>query len=594
MGEKITKPVYKRDATIQPSVADPTNIPIAINPYNPQSAVTSNVNFNSSGGFSNNEFSDPLKLLQAIFLSEDISGIIQQITSKTNVLFDVTAVVIEGVKIPELYSLKEDYDEGFNEIFDSITQLPVGKSLFLEQFIISQESTCSIDIGVQLDALPGNNVLGQLYGRGYREIQVFKLKKDNEILGLLEYFFKTKQTDEQQNIQVISAIIVHAIAEKLRLIFLQQSQHPHSIQLKLSEAVASVRNEKELSTVLINHVNQFISSGSAATILLYDGTQKTFHPWLEGAADDFEKLLPIDLQIANDPFLQHLASSQKALYYNIRELLQDFPQIYIQQAYRAGYVQAMYVPFFVESALKGYIFFYTRQTNGFNGELLLVMQRMVDNIAIVVANILANAELQSRARDKSLLLEISNEMAAIRNKDDLRIVVDEKVKRILLVNNISFCYLNPDGKTFGSFILDEHSPSLKHPEYYKIIMALHPVNDGIADKAIAAELPVVFDIDAVMKWPAIPSYVRMLHEVGMKQLIFSTLRNGDAVIGFLGITRDNKAYIDSNQLHLIKAVSSQLAVALANIKANEQIELQLAEINNYKEQLKEENLYLQE
>ncbi|MEO5888956.1 MAG: sigma 54-interacting transcriptional regulator [Ferruginibacter sp.] len=595
MGQNISKSGKVGSKKIKSVLAENSDMSGEVKPANEPRRETLNVgDLVTSGKVSGEELSSRFALLESILSCEDIFEIIHQITGKANSLFDVSAVVIEGMKIPEPNSLKQDMDEEFREIFPLITALAVGKSLSLEQFINSQESTCTINIEIQLNTLAGNNVLGFLYARGYREIQVFKLKKNNELIGLLEYFFKNSQSDKRQNIHLSSSIVINLIAEKLWTFFVQQNQHEQLIHLNLSEATAKVRSKKELSTVLISYVNQFISSASAAIILLYDETQKTFHPWLDGDTDGFKKLLPIDLKIENDPFLQQLAASDKSIIYNIGELLCAFPQTYIQQVNREGFLQGMYVPFFTDDELKGYVLFYTRQKNGFKDELLPFVQRVVDKIAIAVANILANAELQSRAKDKTLLLEISNEMAAIRNKNDLRIVVDEKVKRILLVNNISFCYLNPDGKTFGSFILDENSPSLKHTEYYKIIMAMHSVNDGVANKTLSSELPIVFDIEEVMEWAIVPSYVKMLYEVGMKQLIFSTLRNGDSAIGFLGVTRDNKAYIDSNQLHLIKAVSSQLAVALANIKANEQIERQLEEINNYKEKLKEENLYLQD
>ncbi|MBW8688349.1 sigma 54-interacting transcriptional regulator [Chitinophaga sp. B61] len=47
-------------------------------------------------------------------------------------------------------------------------------------------------------------------------------------------------------------------------------------------------------------------------------------------------------------------------------------------------------------------------------------------------------------------------------------------------------------------------------------------------------------------------------------------------------------------LHLLKGVSDQVAVAVANILADEKIEQQLKEINGYKEKLEEEKLYLQQ
>jgi hypothetical protein len=78
----------------------------------------------------------------------------------------------------------------------------------------------------------------------------------------------------------------------------------------------------------------------------------------------------------------------------------------------------------------------------------------------------------------------------------------------------------------------------------------------------------------------------MIYDVGMRQMIFSRLQNGENTIGYLAITKKVKMHIDSNQLNLIKAISAQLSVALANINANEQIENQIKESeSNTKTQL---------
>ncbi|MBC7846916.1 MAG: sigma 54-interacting transcriptional regulator [Flavobacterium sp.] len=208
---------------------------------------------------------------------------------------------------------------------------------------------------------------------------------------------------------------------------------------------------------------------------------------------------------------------------------------------------------------------------------------------------LADDEIKSREKEKSMLLDLSNNLAKVRNKNDLRQITDEKLKTLLVVNNISFCYVSPDGKTFGAFILDPMSPSVRHPQYGDITSIMHPVNDGIINKVLASEDPLVYDMEAYIKTNnKVPDYFRMIYDVGMRQMIFSRLKNGKNTIGYLAITKKVKTHIDINQLNLIKAIAAQLSVALANIKANEQIEDQVQEIKKYKNQLEEENSYLQE
>jgi len=92
----------------------------------------------------------------------------------------------------------------------------------------------------------------------------------------------------------------------------------------------------------------------------------------------------------------------------------------------------------------------------------------------------------------------------------------------------------------------------------------------------------------------IPNVLKMHYEVGIREVVAVALRNENEVFGILNFYSDRINFFTANHLDIIEGVSNQVATAVSNIIANEKIAQQLEEIKSYKEQLEEENLYLQQ
>ncbi|SDD98443.1 Transcriptional regulator containing GAF, AAA-type ATPase, and DNA-binding Fis domains [Mucilaginibacter pineti] len=87
--------------------------------------------------------------------------------------------------------------------------------------------------------------------------------------------------------------------------------------------------------------------------------------------------------------------------------------------------------------------------------------------------------------------------------------------------------------------------------------------------------------------------LKVPYEEGMKEIASFGLFNGTEAFGSINFFSDRTDSFSPYNLSVIGTISNLVSIAVSNILANERIEQQLAEIDNYKKQLEEENLYLQ-
>src|SRR5258708_5577491 len=215
-------------------------------------------------------------------------------------------------------------------------------------------------------------------------------------------------------------------------------------------------------------------------------------------------------------------------------------------------------------------------------------------LSTAVSNILANEEIVRRERERELLLSLSFDFAAIRNANELLLVISRRLKNLLGFSHSSIATVNEDQLTASAFILDPESKSKTHPTYQDVINDKHPINDGILNRVIASPSPIVVDLDQFMKESELPTWLRINFESGIRQLAAVRFSKGSRVFGFWLIYFEKKIPMDESRLSLAESLANQISIAVFNIIANDKIERQLIEINRYKQQLEAEKIYLKE
>jgi transcriptional regulator with GAF, ATPase, and Fis domain len=226
--------------------------------------------------------------------------------------------------------------------------------------------------------------------------------------------------------------------------------------------------------------------------------------------------------------------------------------------------------------------------------MLKLIQGIASQTSIAVANLIANEELSEKEIEKSTLLELSSEIAKIRNKSDLQKIIDQKIRKLLHISHYAVCLIDEDEKGYSLFINDENAITKAHKDYAYATSSISLNKPGLMSVALTSRQPVVFDLNEVVKIPEIPDIFKINHEMGIKEVVFSSLDDSKRKIGFLVLFYYTRTGLNVNGVNLIKGISAQLSIAITNIISNERIVAQLDEISKYKRQLEEENQYLQD
>lgn len=177
-----------------------------------------------------------------------------------------------------------------------------------------------------------------------------------------------------------------------------------------------------------------------------------------------------------------------------------------------------------------------------------------------------------REQEKNILIAISNDMSAIRNKEDLLHVLHERLKKIFQFTHTLTTLSDENRHTYTGLIFDSRSISRKrHPDYQRICDQHYSWDDPMMKLVLASSAPVVFDLDDPSLQYHMPEWVRMNYECGIREVVMTILNSGAKHIGAFVIFSEEKNRFRERELSLIRGISSQLANAVANILANEEI-----------------------
>jgi formate hydrogenlyase transcriptional activator len=214
-----------------------------------------------------------------------------------------------------------------------------------------------------------------------------------------------------------------------------------------------------------------------------------------------------------------------------------------------------------------------------------ILSGIVCPLSNAIVNTQKKDQVVEQEREKTQLLTFSNEIATIRDKADLNVVINHAIRHLNLFHDYVIMSVDESSQYLETYIFEEEEQS----ESVSILKGTTKyIADGIYEEILNSEIPVLFDIDEIAKSGNIPPNIALWEKAGATYVVAAALRNRGGVLGVI--------WIDpvSINLEFLKAVCSQISITLLNITSNEQIKSQLQEINKYKQQLEIEKLYLQE
>jgi len=238
-------------------------------------------------------------------------------------------------------------------------------------------------------------------------------------------------------------------------------------------------------------------------------------------------------------------------------------------------------------------FMYTNTKQTYTEHDLGLIKSIAYQLSPAIANVLANEDIQNREKEKGLLLAFSNTITSVRDKNVLAKILKQQLKDLFDITDYVIHSLSNDKRKYTPILFDPDANFTQYPDFKKLVNNWTDVNDGLFNKILAADDPIFFDIDECICQPGSPDYLKIAKAINLQQMIGVSIRLGQENIAIMTFIHNDYARI-VNQYHLFKCILSQIALSISNMLANEKVNKQLEEINNYKHQLEEEKIYLKE
>ena len=446
------------------------------------------------------------------------------------------------------------------------------------------------------------DLLDELTSRGVTDVTGIAMRAGGMLLGCLFVFSKNDPRLKDEDFSFVQGIadqLTIALVNARNSDEILQREIEKSILLSISNNMAAIRNKSDLIYTVQDRLKKLFYFSHAVTAVVDEEAQVyrslVVDPVSRSKDDpEFNRIVYADYSL-NHPLIKIVLRSAEPVLFKIDELVRnkDVPE-WIVMNHHAGIKEMIIAPLLNGKKLIGFFILFSDLFHQLKEKEIRLIQGISWQLSVAVGNIRANEDLVQRDDEKSTLLDLSKNFAVIRNKDELHNMINLKLKKILPISHVITFSISEDAKWYSVFSLDPNSASKAHKDYQEITTSRYPVKGDLVEVVLGAEGPLAFDLDQLYQEGSLPNYLHMNYEVGIREAIMAPLKDGERKTGILIILMNDMTRLTKNNLELIQGVSDQLSTAVANIKANDRIERQLEEIDQYRKQLEDENLYLQE
>jgi len=411
------------------------------------------------------------------------------------------------------------------------------------------------------------------------------LKAGGSTLGCFTINYKRKQQANQVDLALFQNVVDQlsvAVANILANEEILQREQEKSVLLSISEDIASARNTVELLSVIREKARNLIPFYNTGVIIVEEGGQYhydlavTIPVWDDSEGNrklseaGLHRIVHPDSYI--DYVMQLLKERQAPIIEDYELRFKQFDYPFFPVVKEVGAKEGLVALLRTRGKTFGTLWLNSLQTGSYHSKQFEIFQALADQVAVAVDNILANEEILRREQEKSNLLAISTAIATIRDKDDLFRVITETVRPILGFDEAAQIFaIDPTDQTIGIFLRNTSGMISQDADYQQLTRQRFAIAGSPFEKILA--WPTVYVLDPAEeakqypRYPGFPIMVRM----GIRQSMITTLQYGGRSIGTFHVFSTRADFFGPQHFAFYEMVANQIAVAVANILANEEL-----------------------
>jgi len=435
--------------------------------------------------------------------------------------------------------------------------------------ILQETDPVIIDIQKEAETLTAPDYIKMNYDTGSKEFLAVVLRRaTSQPLGILTFFSDKNNSFPIEVVRLVHGVSFHISTAMENILFheeIRQRDNENEILFEFSNKIVAVKEKEDLLNVLRFTLKKYIPYDDC-NVLTYSKVTQSYRIYLY---DVLEKRLadPV-FQAMNNADYPDLNYGRP---YHFPELvdvetLVRYGVDWGEKIYSMGVRQVILVKLVYGSDTLGQVVLMSDTERFFTQDHLSLLHKISFQLANALANLLVAGEVQARENEKSVLLSLSKHMALTRNKCDLQAVMKSELRKLFYFSGSEIVLFSENGKRLTKFVSENDSKeeNLKPGSY--------PC-DNISASLVNHDSPVLFDLDSLEESGRLPGNLSGKLRQGVKEMVCVGLRNEKNVFGALSFYSDRKPNFSANHIEIIHGVANQISFAVANIIANENIEL---------------------
>lgn len=512
------------------------------------------------------------RLKQLFYFTHAVISLIDKDTnSYYPFLFDTSAMHIRHrSELPNLLSKKFTLDDPF---IDMVSGADFPVSFLLDDIITSPGVPAFIKVN---------------HDTGIKQAMIVPLNNKSEMIGYVFIYSDRPDIFADAFKQILYAIAPLLSSAVANIIYNDEIKNKEFITrslLSLSNEMVTVRDKDDMLKVISYRLKKVIYF-THCVMLGQDENANTYHTFLTDpdspikGSSEYPAIVkgsnPVD-----DGIFNVACASETPVVLDMESFNLNQAPLWFKLNYEAGTRELLVKSLPGSSQC---LILFSDKTGTFNAESFQIVDRISSQLATGVSNILANEQILKREKEKTFLLNFSNEIAAVRTKDDLEYAINNVLENVLHINLTMIRLIDDDGIQLNPFIYDKKAAFTRDELYQKLLSAKVTIHEGLTQKVLKSNEPVVFNIEEEEKRGNKSPYLFLWKLAGFKNAYGAPLRVGNIDLGTLWLLTNDV------HLNLLKSICSQISIAIANIKANDKVlalkQMLTVENDHLKEQIK--------
>ncbi len=413
-------------------------------------------------------------------------------------------------------------------------------------------------------------------GLGYRDGLAAILQVQGRVIGL--FCINALEKDvlakvDRKFFQHVADQIALALSNVLNYEQLRKEKQFKETLLSISQAVASIQDRKQMLKTIYQRIAPIFPYDAYGLFVLTEDGQHHYE-LIDAEVLNHPAQTTIEQQYGANAYYDHPGSI-------IDRIMQQGPGVHLL----ADHLDCPQTPFMYEAGLRqiiggplvyggeaiGMLCFNSKQENLYTKEHLPLFQAISEQLSIATANVLANERVLSEKAKVEKLLIVSEVMATIQHRHQLRAAFD-RISQVFPFDSAGLFVLDTDGEHHYELLDSETlggEPTQVRMEARFGRYARYRHTDSPIEALMQREGPALVVVDELLaRFPDYPQW-EVMRQAKIQQIIAAPLREGSQVIGLLNFNSQRADRYHQADFSFFQAIAEQMSTVVRNILANE-------------------------